>query len=298
MSKKDFRNMQQTQFDPGQVLKGSFSEQSSALRTVPVNGIIKDTYTNIVQTLDALGRPTRVEYYQANSSTIDTINFTADVGGNSAGDYYSFTNPVDKKVYVLYQVVSGVGAAPGVGDVELPVTYDDDDSASLVMLSNLATLKLIDDIKIIAKSVLNSSITIEYLQFGEAAVIDLNNSSFFATRLKEGESTLVGEVDLSYDQYGEVIYNGNVLKGLTYNLYTGSFDVNGSSSKDRADSLIYLPDSSNSAILYVGTAQYGTETTEAKWKIQRIDTTTGVVITNASTNFDQVWDNREALVYV
>lgn len=64
------------------------------------------------------------------------------------------------------------------------------------------------------------------------------------------------------------------------------------------DSLIYLPDSSNSAILYVGTAQYGTETTEAKWKIQRIDNTTGVVITNASTNFDQVWDDREILSYV
>jgi hypothetical protein len=58
-------------------------------------------------------------------------------------------------------------------------------------------------------------------------------------------------------------------------------------------------DGSNSPILYLGTADAGTPTSEALWAIQRIDTTSGVSITwaNGRNTFVNVWDDRTTLNY-
>jgi len=58
-------------------------------------------------------------------------------------------------------------------------------------------------------------------------------------------------------------------------------------------------DSGDSNITYVGDAVPGTATNEAKWRIMKIDKTTGTVITWADGNgeFDNIWDNRESLSY-
>ena len=54
----------------------------------------------------------------------------------------------------------------------------------------------------------------------------------------------------------------------------------------------------SSTLMYLGEGLLGALTSEAKWKIKKIDTTTGVVITVASSDFDQIWDNRGSLTYV
>jgi hypothetical protein len=58
-------------------------------------------------------------------------------------------------------------------------------------------------------------------------------------------------------------------------------------------------DSANSNLEYVGEAQPGTATSAALWRIKRIDSTAGVVIQWADGNasFDNIWDNRESLIY-
>ncbi len=57
-------------------------------------------------------------------------------------------------------------------------------------------------------------------------------------------------------------------------------------------------DNSSSTILYLGEGLFGALTSEAKWKIKKIDLTTGVRIKCASESFDQIWDNRASLTYV
>jgi hypothetical protein len=54
----------------------------------------------------------------------------------------------------------------------------------------------------------------------------------------------------------------------------------------------------SSVILYLATGLFGALESEAKWKIQKIDITSGVSIKNASQDFDQIWDNRASLTYV
>jgi hypothetical protein len=58
-------------------------------------------------------------------------------------------------------------------------------------------------------------------------------------------------------------------------------------------------DNSASPVLYYGEAAPGSLTSAAAWRIQRIDTTTGVVVAWAggAATFTQVWDNRAALAY-
>lgn len=58
-------------------------------------------------------------------------------------------------------------------------------------------------------------------------------------------------------------------------------------------------DSGDGNITYVGEATPGTATSEAKWRIMKVDKTTGTAITWADGDgeFDNEWDEREALSY-
>lgn len=66
--------------------------------------------------------------------------------------------------------------------------------------------------------------------------------------------------------------------------------------EDDASGLIV--DQASSTIIYLGEGLYGALTSEAKWKIKRIDLSSGVVIKAASQDFDQIWNDRAALTYV
>lgn len=51
--------------------------------------------------------------------------------------------------------------------------------------------------------------------------------------------------------------------------------------------------------LYLGQAVPGSATSSAIWQIQRVDTTSGVVITwaNGSSSYTNIWDNYASLTY-
>lgn len=58
-------------------------------------------------------------------------------------------------------------------------------------------------------------------------------------------------------------------------------------------------DSGDSQIEYIGIAVIGSATSAAVWKIKRVTYTTGTVIEYADSDedFDNIFDNREALAY-
>ena len=86
-NKLNFSNVKQTQLESGQVLKGSFSELQSALRTYSTNPILTDAYTHFSQTTNASGYPTYVEYWQASSNSEFRLTFVQDVLGSLSGQY-------------------------------------------------------------------------------------------------------------------------------------------------------------------------------------------------------------------
>ena len=58
-------------------------------------------------------------------------------------------------------------------------------------------------------------------------------------------------------------------------------------------------DEASATVSYVGKAATGSVTASAVWQVQKLDTTSGLIITWADSNasFDNVWDNRASLTY-
>jgi hypothetical protein len=58
-------------------------------------------------------------------------------------------------------------------------------------------------------------------------------------------------------------------------------------------------DKVSSSVMYLGEGIFGALDSEPKWKIKKIQITGDYVsITNASTDFNQIWNNRASLIYV
>ena len=60
-----------------------------------------------------------------------------------------------------------------------------------------------------------------------------------------------------------------------------------------------VDDTTTASVTYIGKAPSGTATSSAKWSIQKIDESSGVVITwaDGNDNEDNVWDDRASLTY-
>lgn len=60
-----------------------------------------------------------------------------------------------------------------------------------------------------------------------------------------------------------------------------------------------IVDDSNYPLTYVGIALPGSDESSAVWQIKLINETIGLVVTFAdgNANFDNIWDNRESLIY-
>lgn len=61
-----------------------------------------------------------------------------------------------------------------------------------------------------------------------------------------------------------------------------------------------LDDSSTANVTYIGYAPIGTAGATAGWQIQKLDKTSGLIITwaDGNSNYDNVWNNRTSLTYV
>ena len=221
----DFRNVKNSQFDPGQTQKMAFSELQSAFRQYSTNAILKDAYTHFIQTLDGSNRPTNVTYYQASHPASDRINVRADSGGDLAGTYFTLQEFITKRTHVFWFQVSGSGSAPGIGDVEHQIDLTNNDPASVVAFAVKNAIEATEEFYVLDSNLLSSYVDIQYYQFGETQAINVGTSGFIANRLVEGDSFQVGEIELKYDVDGNPVYNGNKLKGLLYNPYTASFDA-------------------------------------------------------------------------
>ncbi len=211
MIRKDTRNVKLTQFDPGQVAKATFSELQSANRTVDTTSVLKDAYTHFTQEVDAAGRPTLVEYFQATLVTIDEITFVPDVAGSLQGTAVTLVNPITKKSKVL--------------TIGTDVIINNNDSATLVQIAFFDVIKDLEDFSVDREGTLSSSIQISYHDFGEADTVDLGTTGFSVNRLETGDEIKVGEIELSYDGSGSPIWNGNTLFNHNYNITTGAFEV-------------------------------------------------------------------------
>jgi hypothetical protein len=84
---------------------------------------------------------------------------------------------------------------------------------------------------------------------------------------------------------------------LYFNPITGNFENSACCDNQDAPRGLVV-DQASSTVIYLGEGLFGALTSEAKWRISKIDLSTGVRIKLASEDFDQIWDNRTTLTYV
>lgn len=91
---------------------------------------------------------------------------------------------------------------------------------------------------------------------------------------------------------------GNTTDGLLVNLGANNdVTVTGTVTASSPTYKLLLDDTTTTNVTYVGKAAIGSATSSAVWQIQKIDETTGMVITWGGTGaFDQVWNNRATTV--
>lgn len=67
----------------------------------------------------------------------------------------------------------------------------------------------------------------------------------------------------------------------------------------RSMAMATVLDEASATITYVGEAIPGSSTASAVWRIKKLDSTSGLVITwaNGSSDFNTIWDNRASLSY-
>jgi len=225
----DFSNVKMTQLGSSQSIRASFSELNSGLRTIDTNTIIRDAYTHFIQELDSNGNPTKVTYYQATSPVIDEMFFVSDVGGDLASKYIVLQEFLTKREIVFYIKVGGSGTNPGLGDEQVAVDIELNDPASVVRLNFMNAIKQYKDFQLErVGGYVGTSIKITYLQFGETQALNVTDTGFFVIRREEGSSFEVGEACIEYDVDQNPIWNGNLLKGMIYNSFAGTFESSGS----------------------------------------------------------------------
>lgn len=78
-------------------------------------------------------------------------------------------------------------------------------------------------------------------------------------------------------------------------------DVNiGGKSVNSDEETITLVDTTDSTLIYIGSALPGTLSSDAAWRIQRVDLTTSeikILFADSDQEYDNVWDQRVSLVY-
>lgn len=295
-NKLDFRNVKVSQFGGAQTDRMEFSELQSSKRVYGTNAILKDAYTNIIQSVDGSGNPLSVEYWQAVNSAKDKIQMSGDVAGNKAGTYFALQEYLTKKTHVFWYRVSGSGTAPGIGDVETVIDISTNDAAAVIAFATNVVVDSIEEFGSSHPSVLASYIEIEYFQFGDTDAVDVGTSGFITSRLIEGQSFKVGEVDLTYDVDNNPIYGGNVLKGLAYNIYTASFEVapkNLTLQDNDGDSLDINPDGSLNTVVVKDFDNFEVTSRDSNDNITQVEYKMGAVLVRT---VDIVYDGNGCLL--
>jgi hypothetical protein len=210
---------------------------------------------------------------------------------------------------------------------QLDIKIDTEDLKNKLGLKDVDITPIIDSISMVEKAINNKefkekdSKTIEKL-LKELVKKETPTNKDVVNAINDlGKLLSVKDIELDYTEKFDTLIKKISDIGLfrpSYNSYDPKLrDSEGNhinpATKEKQDEIITaieaISDSTNyktildnystSNIIYVGDADIGSATSSAVWRIQKIDKTTGIVITWADGDdfFNNIWDNRLSLTY-
>jgi len=180
------------------------------------------------------------------------------------------------------------------------LTIDAGQIAGVAVIAKLENAGVLDDIGGKIGQYLNTSfafitgtiLTTEVeFPFGEAESGDEATGTGQLAKIVENFDN--GEFCIDYRN--GTIYGKKATTGVSD---TANYKINVSSSDDFGAGIKTIVEEASATITYIGRAIIGSATSDSVWLIQKVDTSSGVVITWGGTgDFDQEWDERAAATY-
>lgn len=215
------RDKPNNQYDSGNIIKEVGDFEGQHLRVVDSRSAADQYYSHFRTTYNGSDLPTQVTYYRGTSPNKTNITCTADVAGSLNNKYFFiYDNPSDTKYHVWFNV-SGAGVNPApANSTAIEVTINTNDPAIIVAAAIALTINAVYSRKF--KPTRNGSVVeIETVKYGlVTASSDFNTGFSIINTL--GTQVITNKIDITYDG-SDPIYEGQTLKGYTYDIYSGKF---------------------------------------------------------------------------
>lgn len=132
----------------------------------------------------------------------------------------------------------------------------------------------------------------EYVMTEAGWLLDLQNTANRVWDVDTMDWVAMTQPTLSADTVNIDLTDTNNILSDIYDTLNGSLVVETTEMAKRVDE-------ASATVMYVGDAPAGSGIASSVWRIKKVDTTSGVVITwaDGNTNFDNRWDQRTGLSY-
>lgn len=216
------RDKEISQYDLGLVLKDVHDFDGQFLRVADVRSVISGYYSHFNVSYNVDNNPEIIEYYVGTQPHISHITFVNDNAGDLNNTYFTIrSNPDNQKYHIWFNVDNtGVDPAPiGSIGIEIPIAANDN--------SNVISYAVEYVIKNFYSGVFdayrkNGSIEIRTRQFGIIdGSVDFNTGVSISN--VQGDQRLVKKLEIEYSS-GDPVYQGQVLKGYYFDVYSGKFE--------------------------------------------------------------------------
>lgn len=221
-------NKSLSQLDPGGVLRNAHDYEGNSLRVRDTVSVVKDFFTHYRATLDGNDLPTQVTYLRGTAPHITQVGTVSDVAGSLNSTYFFIYDGTSDKQFYIWFNVSGGGVDPNITDsigIEVPINTNDDKSI-VALAIELAINADSRGCRTFDARRINGVTKITSKKFGETANSIDGTTGFLITN-EPGEEKVVDVVDIEYDASGEPVWEGQVLPGYKFNIFTGKFELLG-----------------------------------------------------------------------
>lgn len=210
-----------SQYDAGMIAKEVHDYYGQNVRVSDSRTVADQYFTHFRATYTG-DLPSEVTYYRGTTQHITQVGCIADSSGSLAGKYFTIYSSPDQKAYYIWFKVSGVGTDPVIANaVGIEIDIESDDVASVVAAAINFTINSSYSDKFIASRI-QAVVEIRAFSAGETSNSTSNTSGFTITNTA-GTQVVTNYIAIEYSGQ-DPIYQGQVLKGMFYNIYTGKFE--------------------------------------------------------------------------
>ena len=223
MSNTTFSGNGNSKYDSGLIIKEVHDYYGQSLRTVDTRAVVDQYFSHFRAEYDGSNKPTLVSYYRGTKAHITNFNVTA---ANTLldGAYFTIRSAPDNQLWVVWFNLDNNSNQPIVANAKfIEININSGDTAPVVAMALSLTINALNkDVFFVTRN--GSNIEIKTAGLGLVSDSDEGTTPFTFSQT-EGFQELVKKIEFSYIGI-DPVYEGQVLKGYSYDIYSGKFVKN------------------------------------------------------------------------